>query len=150
MEALLQQLQYWHWWVLALLLLILEVFAPGVVFLWIGLAAGAVGLLLYLVPTLDWQTQLLAFALLGLASVALGRWWFTRNPIQTDEPQLNRRGEQYVGRVFTLDEPIVNGVGKVRVDDTTWKIEGTDLPAGSKVRVVAVDGVVLRVEAVST
>lgn len=149
MEALLQQLQYWHWWVLALLLLILEVFAPGVVFLWIGLAAAAVGLLFYLVPSLDWQSQLLAFAVLGLASVALGRWWLGRHPIQSDEPQLNRRGEQYVGRVFTLDEPITNGVGKVRVDDTTWKIEGPDLPAGEKIRVTAVDGVVLRVERAS-
>lgn len=149
MEALLQQLQYWHWWVLALLLLILEVFAPGVVFLWIGLAAATVGLLFYLVPSLDWQSQLLAFAVLGLASVALGRWWLSRHPIQSDEPQLNRRGEQYVGRVFTLDEPITNGVGKVRVDDTTWKIEGPDLPAGEKIRVTAVDGVVLRVERAS-
>jgi len=148
MDALLQQIEYWHWLTLALALLVLEVFAPGVVFLWLGLAAGAVGLLFYLDPALSWQDQFLAFAVLGLASVALGRWWLGRHPIQTDEPQLNRRGEQYVGRVFTLAAPIVNGEGKVRVDDTTWKVHGPDLPAGEKIRVTAVDGVVLRIKRV--
>ncbi|MCG8379509.1 MAG: NfeD family protein, partial [Proteobacteria bacterium] len=58
----------------------------------------------------------------------------------------NRRGEQYVGRIFTLEEPIVNGVGKVKVDDSTWKVMGVDMPAGTKVRVLSVDGTILNVE----
>jgi len=79
--------------------------------------------------------------------VLVGRAWLRRRPIETDHPTLNRRGEQYVGRRFTLDEPIVNGVGKLRVDDTTWKIMGDDLPAGSQVTVTGVDGTVLVVSA---
>ena len=70
------------------------------------------------------------------------------SPTETDLPTLNRRGEQYVGRHFTLEEAIVNGQGKIRVDDSTWKIEGPeDLPAGSQVQVIAVAGTVLKVEA---
>ena len=69
-----------------------------------------------------------------------------RHPTETDQPRLNRRGEQYIGRTFTLDEPIVNGLGKIRVDDSTWKIEGGDCAAGTRITVVGVDGVVLKVE----
>ena len=55
---------------------------------------------------------------------------------------------QYIGRVFTLEEAIINGRGKVRVDDTLWRVEGADLPLGHKVKVVSVDGVVFKVEGV--
>ncbi len=76
------------------------------------------------------------------------RTYQLRYPTETDQPALNRRGEQYVGRVITLDNAIVNRTGKVRLDDTSWKVEGDDLPAGARVKVVGVDGVVLRVEEV--
>ena len=68
--------------------------------------------------------------------------------LKTDEPLLNKRGEQYVGRTFTLEEAITNGFGKVKVDDSTWKVEcEIDLDAGSKITVKSVDGTVLQVEA---
>lgn len=126
--------------------MILEILAPGIYLLWLGIAAGLVGALLWLFPELGWQAQFIAFAILSIASVALGRAWLARNPSPTDEPTLNRRGEQYIGRVVTLEEPIVNGRGKIRLDDTTWKIEGPDCEAGSRVRISGTEGVVLRVE----
>ncbi|MCK4710234.1 MAG: NfeD family protein, partial [Gammaproteobacteria bacterium] len=64
----------------------------------------------------------------------------------SDHPTLNRRGEQYVGRTFTLDEPIVNGMGKIRVDDSTWKISGNDCDSGSKVKVTGIEGTIFKVE----
>jgi inner membrane protein len=142
-------LDYWHWWALGLALVIVEMTAPGVYFLWLGIAAGIVGFVVLAVPGLAWQAQIFLFAVLSMASVAVGRWLIKRYPIRTDEPRLNRRGEQYVGRVFTLEQAIVNRQGKIRVDDSTWKIEGTDCPTGTNVRVVGVDGVVLKVQRVS-
>ena len=136
----------WHWFVASVVLIILEVFSPAAFFLWLGIAAACVGLVLMIWPELSWPMQVILFALFSLTSVVLGRSYLKRHPIATDEPTLNRRGEQYVGRVFTLLEPVVNGQGKIRVDDTTWKISGADCPAGTKVRVTGVDGVVLRVE----
>ncbi|VAX06676.1 Protein QmcA (possibly involved in integral membrane quality control) [hydrothermal vent metagenome] len=136
------------WGVLAVALVILEILSPGVFFLWMGIAAGAVGLLVMVVPGLAWEYQLLAFALFCVASILASRWYLKRNPISTDQPQLNRRGEQYVGRIFTLEEPIVNGVGKIKVDDTTWKVCGHDCPAGNQVKVAGVDGVILQVDMV--
>lgn len=144
--TLLDSLQPWHWVLLSVVLVILEIFSPGVYFLWLGIAAGLVGVLLWLVPELGWQFQLLAFALLAIASVALGRAWLGRSPAQTDAPALNRRGEQYIGRIVTLDQPIVNGQGKIRIDDTTWKIEGPDCAAGNRVKITGTRGVVLVVE----
>ena len=146
MTAFLQQVEFWHWWVLGVVLLILEVFAPGAFFLWLALAAGIVGLVVMMIPAMAWEAQLLLFALLSVASFLLGRLWLRRHPIETDLPTLNRRGEQYVGRVFTLEEPVVNGRGKIRVDDPAWKIRGGDCVAGTRVRVTGVDGPVLLID----
>jgi len=68
------------------------------------------------------------------------------HPPVSDQPLLNQRGQQYTGRVFTLDHPIVNGIGKVVVDDSTWRVKGPDLAAGTNVRVVGVDGTIFIVE----
>lgn len=142
----LEYLEYWHWLVLGLLLAILEVFSPGVFFLWIGIGAGLTGVLLWLFPEISWQWQLVVFAGISLGSIVVARNYLLRHPIESDQPTLNRRGEQYVDRVFTLEQPIVNGNGKIRVDDSTWKVRGDDCPAGTRVRVSGVDGVVLLVD----
>ena len=136
---------FWHWWIGGLVLLILEMFVPGTFFLWMGVAAGFVGVLVWIWPAMPIEYQLIVFAVDSVANIVAWKLYEKRRPQKTDQPTLNRRGEQYVGRRFTLDEPIVNGVGSLRVDDTRWRIEGPDLPAGEQVVVTGVDGVVLKV-----
>ncbi len=145
-ESMLSSISYWHWFVLAVVLFGLEIFAPGVVFMWLGVAAIVVGAVLYFFPGTGWEYQLLIFSLLSVFSIIIWRRYQQRHPTQTDQPSLNRRGEQYLNRIFTLDEAMVNNMGKIRVDDTTWKVEGHDCPAGTRVKVVGVDGVILKVE----
>jgi len=139
-------LLFWHWWLLGLVLVVIEMVAPGFFLLWIGLAAGVTGLVLFIVPGMGWQVQFVLFGVLALASVAAARYYVRRNPIRSEDATLNRRGAQYIGHVFNLDEAIVNGVGKVKVGDGWWRAQGPDLPAGSRVKVVGVDGNMLKVE----
>ena len=146
---LLEQLDFWHWWVIGIILIILELFAPGAFFLWMGIAAGLVGLILVIAPEMAWQYQFIVFAVVSEVSIVVWRNYLNKHPTETDRPTLNMRGEQYVGRIFTLTEPVVNGVGKIKVDDTMWKIEGTDCDAGTKVKVTKTDGAVLKVEPVN-
>ncbi|MBL1432045.1 MAG: NfeD family protein [Gammaproteobacteria bacterium] len=141
----LEQLDFWHWWIFAAVLLIVETLAPGAFFLWMGISAAIVGMLLYLIPDMASTFQWLVFAVLSVATIVIWRARLKSRPTETDHPTLNRRGTQYVDRVFTLSEPIVNGRGKITVDDSTWKIAGDDCEAGSKVRVNGVDGVILHV-----
>lgn len=145
MAGLMSELQAWHWALAGIIFLILEIFAPGVFFMWMGFAAGLVAGVVWLMPDLSWQLQVLVFAALSVLTVVAGRKLMDRFPVVSEEPHLNRRGEQYIGRRFTLDEPIINGEGKIRVDDTTWKIRGADCEAGKKVTVTGVDGVVFLV-----
>ncbi len=141
-----EAITYWHWWILAVALLVLEVFAPGAFFLWMGVGAGIVGVILLIAPDMGWEYQFMVFSIFSVVSIASWRLFIRKHPAVSDKPTLNRRGEQYVGRVFTLSEPIVNGLGKIRVDDSTWKVMGEDCAAGAKIRVVNVDGTVLKVE----
>jgi len=147
MTGLFAGIEFWHWWVLGVALIILEAFAPGAFFLWLGVAAGVAGLALLIFPSLGLEYQGLIFALFAVASIVVWRRFLKKSPIETDHPRLNRRGEQYVGRTMTLNEPIVEGRGKIKLGDTVWRVEGADLPAGAQVRVVGTDGAVLKVEA---
>ena len=143
----LETLAYWDWFIAGLVLVILEVFAPGAVFLWLGIAAGVVGAVVFFAPYLDWKFQFTLFAVLSVVSIVVSRRYLKRRPLETDHPNLNRRGAQYVGRDLILDAALSGGRGRLRVDDTTWRVEGPDLPAGAKVRVTAVNGATLKIEA---
>lgn len=149
MDAFFSQLEFWHWFAFAVLLIIVDV-ATGAnfLFLWSGIAAALVGVLLLIMPKMGWEYQLMIFGLGVMSSILVWFFFLRKHKQATDQPKLNLRNEQYIDRVFDLDEPIVNGRGKVRVGDTWWKVKGADLPQGTKVKVVAVDGVILIVEKV--
>ncbi|MBC6440218.1 MAG: NfeD family protein [Rhodospirillales bacterium] len=138
-------LLYWHWWILAVVLIILELTISGTFFfLFLGGAAVIVGLAA-MIPGVTWEIQLFLFATLSIVSVFSWRKWKPK-PRESEHPTLNKRGHQYIDRQFTLGEPIVNNTGKLIVADTTWKITGPDLPSGTQVTVVEVVGTALRVE----
>ena len=138
----------WNWFILAAVLFVLEVLAPGMFMLWLGLAAIVIGIVSAAVM-LAWQWQLISFGVLALALVPAWRHFASKVERPGDNPFLNRRTEGYVGRVFTLEKPIVDGVGGVRIGDTIWQVSGPDCPAGSRVRVASADGAKLVVQAVS-
>ena len=144
MLAWIASLGFWNWFILAVLLLLIEVLAPGMFMLWLGLAAALVGVISSAVAW-TWQSQFIAFAVFALVSVPAWRHFAHKVQKPGDNPFLNRRAEGYVGRVFTLDRPIVNGIGAVRIDDTIWRVTGPDCPAGSRVRVARADGADLSV-----
>ena len=102
MKDLLENLTNWHWFILAVILFVMEVFAPGAVFMWVAIAAAIMGLVVSLFTGITWEYQLLMFAILSVASLFAWRKIAARNPVVTDQPQLNTRGMQYVGRAFTL------------------------------------------------
>lgn len=140
---------HYLWWILALLLIGGEVLLPGYFLLWIGLAAAAVGAVLLVVPPLGLLIQAVLFALLAFAACVLYAR-VLRPKLDKSEPgseTLNRRGERMIGQRYELIEPIVNGRGKARVGDGQWLVNGPDLPLGSLVEVIAVDGTTLKVRA---
>lgn len=149
MIAFVQQLDWWHWWIAAAALAALETFLPGAIAIWFAAAAVVVGGLLLVVPV-PWQLQIVLFAALGVAALLL--WRRVKRPEETVslQPNLNQRGVQYIGQEFTVVEPIRSGTGKIEVGDTVWLVQGRDAPIGTRVRVVGVNGAVLRVEASAT
>jgi membrane protein implicated in regulation of membrane protease activity len=145
MNTMFSTLGTWNWLIFGLILMALEAAAPGVFLFWLGLAALLVGLISFVLH-LSWQTQFLMFAVFAVAAVPIWRR-LARRAGGDPEPFLNRRADALVGRVFTLEKPIIDGAGTVRVDDTIWRVAGPDAPAGSRVRVVQADGANLTVAA---
>lgn len=138
----------WDWFIAGGVLLVLEALVPGVFLFWLGLAAMLVGAISMHLE-LSWQTQLIAFAVFSVAMIPAWRRLSLGVGAATDQPFLNRRAEALVGRTFTLERPIVDGAGTVRIDDSIWRVTGGDVPAGRRVKVVRAEGAVLHVEMVS-
>ena len=137
----------WNWLIFGFILMALELIAPGVFLFWLGLAALLVGLVSFVVHP-AWQVQLLMFALFAAIAVPVWRRLAKSNSAASaSNPFLNKRAEALVGRVFTLEKPIIDGTGTVRIDDTIWRVAGPDAPAGSRVRIVRADGANLTVAA---
>ncbi len=149
--SLISELGPWTWWIIGLLLLIAEILLPGVFMLWFGIAAIIVGTFSLIVGDpgwWSWQLQIVAFAVLSLISAIIGRkYWYNIHP-DTDQPNLNARGAQMIGQKSVLIDAMDNGTGRIKLGDTIWRVEGPDLPAGCKVRVVDNTAGTLKVEAV--
>jgi inner membrane protein len=135
----------WNWLIFGFVLMALELLAPGVFMFWLGLAALLVGLLSFVISP-SWQSQLLMFAVFAIAAVPAWRHFASSNSaVSKSNPFLNKRTDALVGRVFTLEKPIIDGTGTVRIDDTIWRVIGPDAPAGSRVKIVQADGASLTV-----
>ena len=120
--------------------------APGVFFIFFAAAAIAVGVL-DTALSLGWEIELVVFAAVSLALVLMGRPWLKkRRVLDSDQPNLNQRMYDYVGRDYVLSEPLVNGKGKLSIEDTTWEVLGPDLPRGTRIKVTGVEGFRLKVE----
>ncbi|MCX7033684.1 MAG: NfeD family protein [Arenimonas sp.] len=136
------------WGGLAMVLIAAEALAPGAFMLWLGLAAAVVFVLLLVFPDLPMIGQAIAFVGLGFAAITIYMRFFRHKERPSDQPLLNRRGEQLVGQVFTLDQAIVDGRGRMKIGDAFWTAEGEDLPQGARVRVVSAHNMSLQVRAV--
>lgn len=144
----LQDLNFWDWLALGTVLLILEVFGAGGYLLWVGLAALIVGSLTFLAPELPWTLQLPLFGVLAILTAVF--WWRRQRGTgeSGDQPNLNRRGHELIGRTFIVQQAIVEGRGKIKVGDSVWMAVGPDAPVGTSVRVTEQNGAVLSVEIV--
>lgn len=139
----------WSWIIGGFVLLAIELVVPGGVFVWLGVSAFLVGLAT-LVQAFGWQMQWLLFAILSVVSVTLWTFYFKGRGETSDRPFLNARNEKLVGQTFTLDEPVVDGNGRLKVEDILWRVKGPDMAAGERVRVVSVDTTILQVERASS
>lgn len=140
-----QALGGWAWWIVGLVLLAVEVLAPGFFFLWFGLAAIVIGISALLIDW-PWQLQIIGFGVLSLVAAVAGRRIMGPTSRGQAPDHLMNRGERLKGRTFVLDEPIVEGSGRVVIGETAWQVRGPDLPAGSRIRVASAEGPVLVVE----
>jgi membrane protein implicated in regulation of membrane protease activity len=135
------------WLSLGGVLLAAEMLGGNGYLLWSGVAAIVTGLLVWLLP-FGWEWQGVVFAVLTLLAAWL--WWrWLSNRVRQQaraDSQLNQRGQQLVGKIFTLDTALINGRGHMRVGDSSWPVLAEDdLPAGTRVEVFAVEGITLKV-----
>lgn len=141
-------ISYWMWLILACLLMTIEILTGTAFFLWLSISSAIVGVLVFLNPEMSWYIQLTLASILTIMSILIWKRWGKMIPAtpREDNLHLNRRGQQYVGRTFVLVQAIENGSGKIKVDDSLWKVSGEDAPIGTKVKVVEARGVLLSVE----
>ena len=137
---------FWYWWVISFSLLVLEILTPGYFFLWMAIAGFVTGAIIFLIPAASLNVQIFVFSVLSVATIIGWKFYGKKYTIESDHPWLNKRGAQYIGRTFSLYQPIKNGQGKIKVDDSIWKVHGEDCDINCRVKVIAVRGTVFDVE----
>lgn len=119
----------WSWIVAGLILLALELVAPGGFLLWLGVSGIITGLI-GMVQRLDWPVQWVIFGILGLVSIALWVQFTRGRQTVSDRPYLNRRADRFIGHEAVLEQGIVDGFGRIELGDTVWRVAGPDMAAG--------------------
>lgn len=136
---------HWWWLLLALLLGIGEIVAPGFFLLWLGTAALLTGF-----ATLGFQlpfaAQLALFAVGAIGSVYIARRWFTHNGPSSSDPMLNDRAARLIGQTVVVTDALAGGSGRVGVGDGSWPARGPDAGIGARLRVIAIESGALIVE----
>ena len=105
-DTLFSHVVYWTWWIIGLVLIILEVSAPGTFFLWMGISAGIVGIALFVFPELAWEVQLTIFAIFSICSILISRRYLQKNG--KDQSALSQRGKRYIGDIVVVEKSIEN------------------------------------------
>jgi membrane protein implicated in regulation of membrane protease activity len=137
------EIVYWHWFILSVALFVIEILAPGVFFMWIGIGALIPGVVSWIFPTLPFEVTGALFAVCSVASLYLGRK-YVRLAGNDAASELNQRGDKYIGRVCTLIEPVANGRSRVDIDGTLWLVHLEEsLPKGAKITITGRDGAAL-------
>lgn len=137
---------HWFWLTLGGLLLAAEMLGTSGYLLWSGLAAVAVALIEWLFP-ISWTSQGVLFAVMTLLSVFLWYRWMRYRESSQVANTLNQRGNQLMGMQLTLDNALKNGLGHVRIGDSSWRVQAdSDLPAGTPVIVTGVVGITLMIQ----
>lgn len=139
---------FYDWLVIAGVFIVIELLTFTFLFLWLTFAALLVALVTFFVPQLSMTLQLGSFAVLSIIVVAVWLKLHKKSQDESGDNRMNNRAFRYVGRTVTIHEAIVNGDGKVRIDDSYWRVTGDDMPVGTKAKVIDCDGVILRVEVV--
>lgn len=152
-KSLFLELGGWSWMILGLVLLVLEIIVSGTFLLWFGIAALVIGVFtLALAGVAFWslQAQWISFVILSILFVFIGKRILTKSKsTESEELLLNQRSQQMVGREAILIEAISQGIGRIEMGDTIWRVTGEDTPVGTKVKITGQSGsTVLVVESV--
>jgi len=138
------EFNHWFWLVLAIVLFAVELAAPGISFLWLGLASAVTAIVVWFIP-MGWAGQLILFSMLVL--ISLSAWWKLFRKENQTQNHLNNPAGRHLGETYVLVQPIENGRGKIQIGDTQWTVEGDNLPAGTRVKITAVHGMSFKVKA---
>ena len=150
--AWLWDVSYWHWWAFGIVLITIEAFAPSTYLIWPAVSAGVIGVAVAIDPDINWRIQILSFAVLAVASNVAWFFWLKRHPTKSDRPDLNLRTQAYVGRKLTLSEPLADGQGRVRLDDSWWRVrteDGNPIERDQRIEIVGAEGTTLTVRRLS-
>tara|TARA_B110000285_G_C14629712_1_gene382817 strand:+ start:51 stop:488 length:438 start_codon:yes stop_codon:yes gene_type:complete len=142
MELLFENLNFMHWLVLGLALVITELFVWSVFLLWIGASAITVSVIYYLFPEVSIALQILTFVLISISTIFLAKKYF---PVKTVDDQLHDKAKKYIGTDCKV-ESISDGIAKVQIGSSLWFAKGLDLSVGQTVRIVDVESSTFIVE----
>lgn len=142
-------LNEWFWFSVASILVVFEVLVgTGFFCAWLAASAVILGIIMAVTVALTWQTEFLLFA--TISGLCIFLWVLQRRYQRRRARAIFTADQGYTTRVFTLEEPVINGRGRLKINDITWSVQGPDLPVGSPVKVIGLEGMILLIDSANT
>ncbi len=140
---------YQFWLACSGILMLVELLGTSGYMLWSSLSALIIGLLTRFI-SISWYLSWILFSVLAITIMLL--WWYwlkQKNRTNKKANLLTQPFSELIGKHYDLIEPIHNGFGRVKIGDSTWRVESKDdLPIGTCVEVIAIKSNTLEVRAI--
>ena len=145
-------MDYYLWFIAALVLSLIEILTPGFVILWFGVSAGIVGLL-DLLGLHDTFWQVIIWIVLSLLLVIMSRTFFKTIFVKSPGENYKTNVDVLIGEQGIVTEEIdnVKGVGRIKVEGQDWAArseDGSIIPVGKPVEIIRFEGVKLFVKVI--
>lgn len=145
----LNEISSWHWASLAIILLVMEILGTAGFLIGSAIAAFLMAAIVAISPDINWKWQLAIFSTSAVIFSLIYLKRFANFNENTDQPNLNNRAAQLIGKRYTLKEDMVNGQGRIQISDTFWKIScDSDLQASTQIEITDFDSMTLIVKSV--
>ena len=135
----------WHWLVLGFSLIIFELFIWSVYFLWLGVVAITIAILINLYPGFAPSHQLLSFVIVSALAVFVSKKVL---PVKTMDDKLEKSAKKHIGKIANVVE-VNSEIATIKIGKSLWQAQGCEMQTGQNVEVIDAEGLILVVRASS-
>lgn len=133
-----------YWIIAGVILIVLELVAPGLIIIFFGIGALLTGIVSWILPlSIQWQLAIFLFS--SIVSLLVFRKYIKQKLFEkTEENSIDEFEEEFIGKQAVAVADFTNGAGRVSFKGTEWNARSEDaILAGELLTIIARESITL-------